>query len=88
MTHRKRQSKALLEHKSQYWLLIPGWILRYVLGFYFGLRLPRRLRRYIFAEAYRKVNFQGDRVRKLSLKHRIIGRIIAKVKRDFNPFVE
>lgn len=88
MTHRKRQSKALLEHKSQYWLLIPGWILRYVLGFYFGLRLPRRLRRYIFAEAYRKVDFQGDKERELSLKHRIIGRIIAKLKSDKNPFVE
>ncbi len=88
MTHRKRQSKALLEHKSQYWLLIPAWILRYLLGFYFGLRLPRKLRQYMLAEAYRKVNFQGDKERKLSLKHRIIGRIIAKLKSDINPFVE
>ncbi|TFG05170.1 MAG: PIG-L family deacetylase [Promethearchaeota archaeon] len=87
MMHRKRQSKALLTHKSQYWLLIPGWPLRYILGFYFGLRLPKKFHRYVFAEAYRKVDFQEDKVRQLTLKQRIIGRIVQKMKMDVNPFI-
>jgi len=85
MIHWKLQSKALLIHKSQYWLLLPTYLLRFILGFYFSFCLPRHLRHYILAEAYRKVNFEEDQHRALELKQRIFGRLVTKLKTFFKP---
>lgn len=87
MKHWRRQSKALLVHKSQYWLLLPAYPLRFILGLYFGFCLPRRYRRFLMAEAYRKVDFQADSTNKLGLKQRIFGRIAAKLKSIVKPMV-
>jgi LmbE family N-acetylglucosaminyl deacetylase len=85
MLYWRTQSRALLAHKSQYWLLLPMYPLRFILGFYFWFRLSRRLRRYVLAEAYRKVNFEADRQKKLGMRQRIFGRIVKKLKILFKP---
>ncbi|MHA1264549.1 MAG: PIG-L deacetylase family protein [Candidatus Helarchaeota archaeon] len=83
MRNLRLQNRALLTHKSQYWLLIPTWLLRFFLGFYFFLRLPRKFHRFLFAEAYRKVNFENDQIRYLTFKQRIIARLTTKLKKLF-----
>lgn len=82
MRHWRRQGRALLAHKSQYWLLIPTYPIRFILGFYFGFRLPRKLRRYVLAEAYRRVDFR-EKNHKLGLRQRIFGLFFSKLQ--FKP---
>ena len=85
MKHWRQQSKALKQHISQYWLLLPMYPLRFLLGFYFGLRLSPKFRSYIMAEAVRKVDFIVDKRRKLGFIQRIAKLISSKVKGMFNP---
>jgi len=81
MIHWKTQSKALKTHKSQFWLLLPTYPLRFLIGIYFGRRLPRALwARTLLAEAVRRVDFQQDTQRILGLKHRLFGRLVSKLK--------
>ena len=84
MKHWKTQSRALKAHKSQYWLLLPTYPLRFLFGIYFGRRLPRAFwARTLLAEAVRRVDFQQDAQRILGIKHRLIGRMVSKLKRFF-----
>ena len=85
MKHWRRQSKALLMHKSQYWLLLPMYPLRFIFGFYFGFRLSRQFRRYIMAEAVRRVEFKTDKAPKLTFRQRIFRLVVAKLKSLFKP---
>lgn len=85
MLHWRRQSKALKQHVSQFYLLMPMYPIRFFLGFYFGFRLPRKSRFHFLAEAFRKVDFKADLNCKLSFKQRIYKIIVLKVKRLFNP---
>ena len=86
MIHWRRQSKSLKTHISQYYLLIPMYPVRFLLGFYFGFRLRRQLRYHFLAEAFREVDFQADRHRKLGFRQRLFRCFILSIKRLFNPY--
>jgi LmbE family N-acetylglucosaminyl deacetylase len=89
MKHWRTQSKALKMHKSQYWLLIPMYPLRFLFGFWFGFRLPRAMwARTLLAEAVRYVDFQEDLHKPLGFKQRLFGRIVMKLKNSFKPMIE
>jgi LmbE family N-acetylglucosaminyl deacetylase len=86
MKHWRTQSKALKMHKSQYWLLIPMYPLRFLFGIYLGLRLSRPLwARVLMAEGVRSIDFQEDLHKPLGFKHRLLGRIVFKLKGFFTP---
>lgn len=86
MKHWRTQSKALKMHKSQYWLLMPTFPLRFLFGFYLGFRLPRAMwARTLMAEAVRYVDFQEDLPKYLGFRHRLFGRIVFKLKGFFIP---
>jgi len=88
MKHWRTQSRALKMHKSQYWLLMPMYPLRFLFGIYFGFRLPRALwARTLLAEAIRHVDFQEDLHEQLGFKHRLLGRIVVKMKNAFKPMI-
>lgn len=89
MKHWRTQSKALKMHKSQYWLLIPMYPLRFLFGLYLGFRLPRAMwARTLMAEGVHYVDFQEDVHKPLGFKHRLLGRIVIKLKRFFTPMIE
>ena len=86
MVYWRRQSKALKEHKSQYYMLLPLGPLRFLFGFYFGFRLHPKYHFYP-AEAFRKVDFQLDESHQPGLKYRIIGRIASKLGKIMNKTI-
>jgi LmbE family N-acetylglucosaminyl deacetylase len=85
MIHWRQQSKAIREHISQYWLLIPLYHIRFILGSYFRLYLPHRLRYSWFSEAFREVKFQDDLSRNYTLMQRLLERFVALIKPFLRP---
>ncbi|MDD1778935.1 MAG: PIG-L family deacetylase [Candidatus Helarchaeota archaeon] len=89
MKHWRTQSKALKMHKSQYWLLLPMYPIRFLIGFWFGFRLPRAMwARTLLAEAVRRVDYQADLHKPLEFKQRLFGRIVMKLKNLVKPMLE
>lgn len=84
--HWKLQSKALRVHRSQTYLLIPLYPVRFFLSCYFGFRLVPKYHFYP-AEAFRKVDFQPENQCKLGFKQRIISYIILKISGLFNRII-